>query len=361
MEATFRVRRFNPEVANPESYWQEYQVDVDRQGTVLDGLIKIREEVDGTLTLRCSCRSAICGSCSMRINGHATLACKAKMSVVPSEDGVVIVEPMGNQPVIKDLVVDMDPFWDKVKSVRPWLRPAGPEPEGEYLASNDSMVHLSGVMNCIMCGACVSDCTVLEVDPNFLGPAALAKAYRFVADPRDGTTKERLDSYSGYGGIWDCTRCFECVQVCPKDVAPMERIMVMRENVLQGMAAESPKTFGSVLRSAVSLLGAVVLGTSQYEGARFGTNHARAFEDIVGHSGRLDELRLTIKSIGIFNFPHNLSRFMGLLPVALRAGLKGKVPPLIHTAIPEVNKIRRIHAISRDRSDRAIGPKNGSS
>ena len=127
------------------------------------------------------------------------------------------------------------------------------------------------------------------------------------------------------------------------------------------MAAESPKTFGSVLRSAVSLLGAVFLGTSQYEGAKFGTNHARAFEDIVGHSGRLDELRLTIKSIGIFNFPHNVSRFMGLLPVALRAGLKGKVPPLIHTAIPEVNKIRRLHAISRDRSDRAIGPKNGSS
>ena len=116
-----------------------------------------------------------------------------------------------------------------------------------------------------------------------------------------------------------------------------------------------------MLRSAASLLGSIVLGTSKYEGARFGTNHARAFEDINGLCGRLDELRLTIKSIGIFNFPYNLPRFIGLLPVAVRSGLKGKVPPLIHTPIPEVKKIRRLRDLVKARSDRATSPENGSS
>ena len=134
--------------------------------------------------------------------------------------------------VIKDLVVDMTPFWDKVKAVEPWLQPQGPEPEGEYIAPNEDMRHLAGVMDCIMCGACVSDCTVLEVDPNFLGPAALAKAYRFVADPRDAEDSARLGVLSEYTGIWDCTRCYECVQVCPKGVAPMDRILALRDKAM---------------------------------------------------------------------------------------------------------------------------------
>ena len=221
MEVTYRVRRYNPEAADPQSYWQEYSTEVDQYTTVLDSLIKIREDMDGSLALRCSCRSAICGSCAMRINGHAALACKTRASDISSEGQAITVEPAGVMPVIKDLVVDMTPFWDKVKAVEPWLQPQGPEPEGEYIAPNEDMLHLAGVMDCIMCGACVSDCTVLEVDPNFLGPAALAKAYRFVGDPRDNSDKQRLKALSDYTGIWDCTRCYECVQVCPKGVAPM--------------------------------------------------------------------------------------------------------------------------------------------
>ena len=210
---------------------------------MLDGLIKIREEIDGSLALRCSCRSAICGSCAMRVNGQAMLACNTKISdMLPSNGGPVVVEPMGNMGLVKDLVVDFDLFWDKVRAVKPWLQPEGPEPEAEYLAPNEDMLHLAGVMSCIMCGACVSDCTVMEVDDNFLGPAALAKAYRFVADPRDDADNERLGELNEYGGVWDCTRCMQCVEVCPKGVAPMDRIMAMRD---QAMEAGYTNTYGA--------------------------------------------------------------------------------------------------------------------
>ncbi|MCS7206531.1 MAG: succinate dehydrogenase iron-sulfur subunit [Dehalococcoidia bacterium] len=307
MRITIKVRRFNPEAPKPQPYWQDYTLEVTKTSTVLDALIRIREEVDESLALRCSCRSAICGSCAMRINGHASLACKTKVSAVVDAHNTLTVEPMGNLPVIKDLVVDMTPHWHKVRAVEPWLQPVGPEPQGEYLAPNEAMLHLAGVMNCIMCGACVSDCTVLEVDSNFLGPAALAKAYRFVADPRDGMTKERLAKYNAYGGIWDCTRCYECVQVCPKGVAPMDRIMAMRER-------------------------AIGMGLKDTYGAR----HTLAFEELVEHSGRLDELRLPLKTFGYTNIP----KLVGLLPIALRALPKQKAPSPFHKPIPEVKSFQ---------------------
>ena len=177
MDVTVRIRRYDPEVENPESYWQEYPVTMDDSATVLDALIKIREEQDGTLSLRCSCRSSICGSCAMRINGHAGLACKTQASSALTDGNTIVIEPAGVMPVVKDLVVDFSLFWDKIREVVPYLQPQGDEPEAEYIASNESMLHLSSVTACIMCGSCVSDCTVMEVDPTFLGPAALAKAY----------------------------------------------------------------------------------------------------------------------------------------------------------------------------------------
>jgi succinate dehydrogenase / fumarate reductase iron-sulfur subunit len=313
MDVTFKVRRYDPDAEKPESFWQEYPLSTPDNATVLDGLIKIREEVDGTLSLRCSCRSAICGSCAMRINGHATLACKTKASEAANSNGLITVEPAGVMPVLKDLVVNFDLFWEKIEAVEPYLKPQGPEPEAEYIASNESMWHLSGVTACIMCGACVSDCTVLEVDPTFLGPAALAKAYRFTADPRDGNadgvSRERIGKVNEPTGIWDCTRCNECVQVCPKGVAPMDRIMVLREQ-------------------------AIALGFKNTNGAR----HAEAFTESVGHSGRLDELRLPAKSVGMTNIP----ALLGYLPVGWRALTHGKLPPIVHKNIENVENVRRL-------------------
>ena len=313
MDVTLRVQRYDPETENPESYWEEFPVSLEDNATVLDALIKVREEVDGTLSLRCSCRSSICGSCAVRINGHAGLACKMQASKAVDQDGVIVVEPPGVMPVIKDLVVDFQLFWDKIREVEPYLQPQDTQPEGEYIASNESMLHLSGVTSCIMCGACVSDCTVLEVDPTFLGPAALAKAYRFTADPRDGDTdgvsKERLEVLSEATGMWDCTRCSECVQVCPKGVAPMDRIMALRDQAMEA-------------------------GLTDNNGAR----HASAFTEIVGHSGWLDELQLTIKSVGATNIP----ALLGFAPVGLRALTHGKLPPVIHKNIENVEDVRKL-------------------
>lgn len=313
MDITLKVRRYDPEAENPEPYWQEFLVSLEDKATVLDALIKVREDVDGTLSLRCSCRSAICGSCAMRVNGHAVLACKTQAADALDQDNKITVEPAGVMQVVKDLVVDFKLFWDKIMAVEPYLQPQGEEPEGEYIASNESMLHLSGVTACIMCGACVSDCTVLEVDPTFLGPAALAKAYRFTADPRDGdadgVSNERLEKLSEATGMWDCTRCYECVTACPKDVAPMDRIMALRD---QAMAA----------------------GITNNNGAR----HASAFTQIVGHSGWLNEVLLPIKTVGLSNIP----ALMNFLPVGLRALTHGKMPPLIHKNVDDVDKVRKL-------------------
>ena len=309
MDVTLNVRRFDPESESPETRFQEYNLEVEDYFTVLDALIKVREEVDGSLALRCSCRASICGSCSMRVNGHAKLACKTKIRDVATGQNRVTVEPMGNMPVVKDLVTDMKPFWDRVRAVQPWLQPKGEVPETEYIASNETMLHLNGVMSCIMCGACVSDCTAIEVDNRFLGPAALAKAYRFVGDPRDDADNSRLKMYSQPGGIWDCTRCMECVQVCPKGVAPMDRIMGLRDK-------------------------AIVAGFDNNNGAR----HTEAFTDLVKHSGRLDELKLPLRTFGMFNLP----AMLGFMPVGLRAFLRGKTPPIFHKSIPGADKVRRL-------------------
>jgi len=311
MQTTLRVRRFNPEHDQPSSYYQDYDLEVNPSDSVLDGLIKVRETVDDSLALRCSCRGAICGSCGMRINGHAALACKTKVVSVASEGETIQIEPMNNMPVIKDLVTDMASFWSKIRQVQPWLQPQGPPPKTEYTAPARAMSHLHGAMSCIMCGVCVSDCTVLEVDTHFVGPAALAKAYRFVADPRDSATSHRLEALNQPGGMWDCTRCMECIQVCPKGVWPMDKIMSLRA---KGMAEKIPATCGS--------------------------RHAEVFTDIIKHKGILDEPMLALRTFGL----KHAERLLGMIPMILQSVLKGKVPlsgPL-HRPLSSIQHIQRL-------------------
>ena len=309
MQAKIRVQRYDPE-SSDQPHLQDYDVDVPEHFSVLDALVKVREEIDPSLALRCSCRAAICGSCAMRVNDRARLACNTRITSVIDQDGEVKVEPMGNQRVVKDLVIDLQLFWGKVRAVEPYLQP-DQEPEEEFIASNESMLNLLTPMGCIMCGACVSDCTALEVDQNFLGPAALAKSYRFVADPRDDQGKQRLSTLNEYGGVWDCTRCYMCVEVCPKGVAPMDRIMELRESVMQSGAPSTP-----------------------------GARHVESFTRSVARTGWLDEAMLAVDSWGKFNVPKLLSE----APLGIRALRRRKfpLPAPFHHKLPGHENVRRI-------------------
>jgi succinate dehydrogenase / fumarate reductase iron-sulfur subunit len=314
VQVRLKVLRHDPDENEAASRFSEYSIDIPEHATILDALLEVRDYHDGSLALRYSCRSAICGSCGLRVNGRARLGCKTKAAKMLGPDGEIVIEPMGNMPVIKDLVTDMSIYWDRVQRVVPWLQPTGPEPERENLVSHDAMLDLARTMNCIHCGVCVSDCPVLEIDKNFIAPAALAKAYRFAGDPRDGKTKERLEDLSSQvGGIWDCTRCNMCVEVCPKDVRPMDRIMQLRE-----MAVE--------------------VGVK----SNTGTRHGDAFAASVRRLGRLDEMRLLPASVGFWNVP----RLLGELPGAWKMLRAGKLPwshamPW-HKPIAGIRHVRRL-------------------
>jgi len=235
-EYTLKIRRYQPE-SREGPFWEEFQVELEDSLSVLDGILQAKDRDDGSLAVRCSCRAAICGSCGVKINGQSTLACKTQIGHADAAanrrnggSNPIVVEPMANMPVVKDLVTDMEStHWTKIRRVTPWLLPAGDPPEREYIVEPESMIDITQSMACIQCGACVSACLSMEVDPDFIGPAALAKAYRFVGDPRDAETKERLnDLAQDPHGIYDCTHCFACIDACPKGVAPMDQIMRLR-------------------------------------------------------------------------------------------------------------------------------------
>ena len=306
MRATFAIQKFNPETdAHP--HVEEYRVDVAWRGnTVLDALFQIKQEVDGSLTFRASCRSAICGSCPMVINGRERLACQTLIADEIDRSGRIEVKPLRQLRVVKDLVVEMDPFWSKVNAITPWLTPKGEI--GEVVIPQNVHQAFYNVDACILCGACVSACNSLDVSPGFLGPAALAKAYRFVADPREGERRERLARLTRDDGIWDCVRCNFCVEVCPKDVQPMEAIIRLRREAIRAGLTDHP-----------------------------GATHVTAFMDIVRREGRLNEARMPLAMV----WP-NLFRMVKILPLGLRMFVKGKVPPFFQRPIKGIREIRRL-------------------
>jgi succinate dehydrogenase / fumarate reductase iron-sulfur subunit len=330
-EYALKLYRYDPETGEPP-YWDDFAVDLPEHMSVLDGILQARAKQDGSIGIRCSCQAAICGSCAVRINGKTRLACNTKIALAQEEAesrtglNEIVVEPMGNYPVLKDLIVDMDAVhWKKVQRVVPWLLPDGPPPEREYIVPPESMIDITQSMACIHCGACVGACLSLEIDPSFVGPAALAKAYRFVGDPRDGATEERLrDLAEDPHGIYDCTHCFQCVEVCPKDVAPMDQIMRLRRR--------ATGDFGIKDRNN-------------------GYGHEKAFVDIVEKWGTLHEAQLLPRSYGEGSLikaqlsPHGQKSLAGSLPTVIRGLKSGKVSPkkaLIHPKLPDQDQVRRI-------------------
>ena len=304
--------RFNILRQLPESAprVQSYILDVEPGNTILDCLNRIKWEQDGSLAFRKNCRNTICGSCAMRVNGRSALACKESVEreldrlqttahgistdVIPEFE----IAPMGNMPVVKDLVTDMSGFWDRLEEIDPYVSTEARQvPEREFLQTPEERSRLDSTGNCILCGACYSECNALEVNPEFAGPHALAKAQRMVADTRDAATEQRLEKYnSDRSGVWGCTRCFYCNSVCPMEVAPLDRISEIKSDILARNDARSSQP----------------------------VRHRKLLLDLVEEGGWIDERKFATR---LYSFSlAGLRKLAGLGPLGLRMLVRGKLP-----------------------------------
>lgn len=310
MEVTFQVYRYDPATGG-KGEPQSYTLDTAEDDSILDALMRIREDQDTTLAFRGSCRTGFCGDCTMRIGGKNRIACSTTVGK-SVKNGHVTVEPIRIIKVLKDMVFDADAMvYQKYKAVEPWIEPLSPLPEQEHRVSNEVIRDLRKVMSCTMCWLCDEGCTTIVVDKNFVGPAALTKAYRVVADPRDNRTNERLHRLSEQKGMWDCCHCYEATEHCPKGIDPTERIFALRNQAIK-VGAGSTKV----------------------------RNHYRSFGASVKAHGWLDEARLAIETEGLTNIKGQLKQ----LPLALKALRRGKLPKpyFLHKKRPGAANIKRI-------------------
>ena len=320
IEIALKIWRYDAVTGDKEL--KRYEVEAPDWVTLLDVLDIIKDKHDGTLAYRKSCRMMICGSCGMRMDGAAVLACKTRMYDIAKSGHVPVIAPMGNLPVRKDLVVDMDPFWNKIRRMKPWLDPGYEEPpEKEWRVSQEKMNVIHKEALCIMCGCCVSECNSMESDPEFFGPAALAKGMRFVGDARDQANVTRLEDYNDEHGIWDCTRCYFCNERCPKGVDPRDAIAKLgAESIKEGIDHD------------------------------MGAKHANWFVTSAKTTGWLRETELVPKTQGIVEAIKQTKFAIGLAK-------RGKVPPPFppHVAA-RVNESRRLYSLLKGQGrDGALG------
>src|SRR3954453_8223486 len=313
MDVALKIWRYDAETG--ERALKEYDVEAPEWACLLDVLDIVKDQVDGTLSFRKSCRMMICGSCGMRMYGRAVLACKERMLPIVEAGHVPVISAMGNLPIVKDLVVDMNPFWQKMRAMKPWLQPgyAEPQDEKEFLVSQAETEGIHKEALCINCGCCVSECNSMESDPEFLGPAALAKGMRFVGDARDQAAVERLEAYNSEHGIWDCTRCYFCQERCPKGVDPRDAIAKLgAESIKQGIDRD------------------------------MGAKHANWFVTSAKTTGWLRETELVPKTQGIVSS-------MKEMKFAMSLARRGKVPPPIPPHVAEgVKEARALYNLVKE-------------
>ncbi|MDZ4165630.1 MAG: succinate dehydrogenase iron-sulfur subunit [Smithellaceae bacterium] len=228
---TFKILRSDAAEPERDPHFASYRIKVIPGLTVLTVLLRIRDELDGSLAFRNSCRSAVCGSCAMVINGKIDLACRTQVSSFGSDQ--IILEPLPNLDIIKDLVVDMGPFWATYEKIRPYLVRRGADPEKELPQSEDERRRIDQYVNCILCASCYGACPVLGRDPDYLGPHAFAKLERFLADSRDERPGSVLDEVNDEQGLWGCDTLLRCIDACPKDVRPTDSIVSLRKRLLK--------------------------------------------------------------------------------------------------------------------------------
>ncbi|MHB0871274.1 MAG: succinate dehydrogenase/fumarate reductase iron-sulfur subunit [Chloroflexota bacterium] len=232
--ATLKVWRFDPKV-DEKPYYQSYQVPVNPGMTVLQGLFYVTDRLDGSLSYRSCCRAGVCGSCAMFINGAYRLACETQIGWFP--EGEITIGPLPRLKVIKDLVVDLEPFFAKYEQIKPYLINNSKPPEKERLQSPKDRRKLNETIDCILCASCYSSCPTVwmsEEEDGYLGPAALTKAWRFVADSRDEGTKERMEVVASEHGLWRCHTAFNCVEACPKKINCTDSIQNLKKKAILG-------------------------------------------------------------------------------------------------------------------------------
>ncbi len=214
MKVTLKIKRFNPE-KDAAPYWGEYQVEAEPTDRLLDALNYVKWHLDGSLTFRRSCAHGICGSDAMLINGANALACKVLLQNLGSR---ITVEPMRGFKVIKDLLVDMEAFFEKYRRVQPYFITRSPDPEKERLQSIEDRERFEDTTKCILCGACTTSCPSFWANEDYVGPAAIVNAHRFIFDSRDEGRDERLAVLGAADGVWRCRTIFNCVEACPRQI-----------------------------------------------------------------------------------------------------------------------------------------------
>ncbi|MET7696188.1 MULTISPECIES: succinate dehydrogenase iron-sulfur subunit [unclassified Streptomyces] len=228
---TFRVRRFNSEVS-AEAAWEDFQLEIDPKERVLDALHKIKWDLDGSLTFRRSCAHGICGSDAMRINGKNRLACKTLIKDINPEKPIT-VEPIKGLTVLKDLVVDMDPFFQAYRDVMPFLITKDTnEPTRERLQTAEDRERFDDTTKCILCAACTSSCPVFWNDGQYFGPAAIVNAHRFIFDSRDEAGEQRLEILNDKDGVWRCRTTFNCTDACPRGIEVTKAIAEVKKALI---------------------------------------------------------------------------------------------------------------------------------
>jgi len=296
MQVLFKILRQQADTLLPSP--TTYTIETEPEQTILDCLNQIKWEQDGTLAFRKNCRNTICGSCAVRINGRSALACGEKVGAHLGDPPATIeIAPLGNLPVIKDLIVDMGPFWQNLATVDPYVSAHGRSlPEREFLQTPAQRDRLKAAGNCILCGACYSECQGAIANPNFVGPHALAKTQRTLADSRDNSTELRLKNADALDGVWGCTRCHWCNDVCPMEVAPLTRIGEVKQAILARPTAQSGRT----------------------------VRHRKVLVELVKQGGWIDERRFGLQVVG--DNGRDWRGLLGLLPLGLRMLVKGKFP-----------------------------------
>ncbi len=308
MKITLDLFRYD-EAVDDEPRRERVDIEFPETQTVLDALEFAKAEVDGSISFRRSCRSAICGSCSMNINGVTGLACKTPLSTVLRDDNSVRIDPMPNFEPMKDMVVHMDPFWDKYSRLKPYLQPADKDSDHdrERRVSPEDMKKLVAVANCVMCATCYALCPVVSVDPAFAGPAAIAYAYRFIEDTRDAHQSERVAQINE-DYLWLCAHCYAC-SYCPKHVDPQDRIIDTKRRSIQIGLTDGP-----------------------------GPRHALVVAKTIKQTGMLAENEVIAGTVGRFN----VRGLLKIMPLGLRMASKGKIPPLFMHPVEKIDEIRTI-------------------